>query len=425
MKHHIKALRACLVVTMIAALSLSPMAAHALKDLGMMGEFSGLYNVDGPAITTYKGHRMLYYSGAPTFKQMGMNGIFFSRLDQKGWSYPTLSFSKPGYAVKDPSIVKHPRRNQYYMLYTMKELNPTPVEEYDPKLRKRVTRLKSPTDKIGIAYATACRNSPDGSGLCWTDLSKDSALIGGKKDKNKHGGKSPSAHLEGTKLTVYYKANPPENALRRNVYDIRDWKLENSKPILIQHYNETYEQWETYPQSGQTAINDVDVKPYGKGYLMVGNVTSSNIIGRWISKDGLHFFKDPNEYQGPILREPRGVVKSPSIEVTGKHDFLVYYAHGDEDTPCTQKFKASGSLLRCADKIRVNRMAEQSDPKRERNNWYDPDFVMPDYDSVQPAQDQYQDFIQGQDLQDRNRPTTRNTRTGKTEDKGSIWSIFD
>lgn len=350
----------------------------AADDYGVVSSLGTDFEVKSPAVTDYKGHKMLYMSGN--------NGIYFSAGSNRGWTTPTLSFSKKDYMVKDPAIVKHPTLNQYYMFYTMRKSQPIERVVIDRRTGKKVIKKEQPKNGIGLAYATACKQSPDGSGLCWKDITPEKPMI---RDEGKmRGGQAPSAFLQGSKIMLYYKTNAPQSRLVRSVVDIRDRRIEETKVLTFQSYDPILKKWDNANVTMQAGISDIDVKPYGKkSYLMVGNDGSLSSINRWKSDNGLNFYSDPYDSGVPILTGQGSSVISPYLEPVNKYQFNIYYAYADKNNECSRIRLQNGSRQLCSRAIQVRLMGEEKDPKIFENDFFDKDFKAPDYKAVQPSGD--------------------------------------
>ena len=279
--------------------------------------------------------------------------------------------------VSNPSIVKHPKSNQYFMFYTMRLPQPVKKEIVDKRTGKKTTVTERPSNAIGVAYATSCDNSPDGSGLCWTDVSKDRPLIQDKGDMK--GGEAPSAFMEGSKVILYYKRNAPQSALVRAQIDIRDWKIERMTPLTFQIFDVHRKKWEKSRESMQTAISDIDVKPYGKGYMMVGNDASENMISRWKSSNGVNFYYDPYDGNTGIIGGKMDEVGDPYLEPVSDNQFRVYYTLGDATSECSQSREAHGTHTPCRRAVQVRLMSEEKNPKIYENYYFDEGYTAPEY----------------------------------------------
>lgn len=361
---------------------LSP--AYAADDYGVISVLETDFDVSNPTVTELNKRKLLFMSGA--------SGIYSSGETKRGWTSPQPAFSKPGFVVKDPTIVRHPKTNSYYMFYTMHAPAPIKKKQVDKRTGKQTTLVEQPQNGIGVAYGTVCTNSQDGTGLCWKDISKDKPLIGG--DAKSKGGFSPSAIINGARVLLYYRTNPPESQLVRSVVDLRDWKIENTKPVTFQSFDPLRKNWRLSSKYAQTAISDVDVKFYGKSYLMVGNDGSSHAISRWKSDNGLNFYYDPYDGGSAIIGGGKNVVADPYVEPVSKNQFRVYYVFGDSKNECSQKRLSYGSRILCNRAIQVRLMSEEKNPKVVDNYYFDEDYKAPDYSSVKPASDLYSEYTQ-------------------------------
>lgn len=408
-----------------AASSLALSTAYAADDLGILSTMEMNFEVTSPAVTEYKGQKFMYMNGP--------GGIYFSADNgKKGWSDPKLSFGKSKFNVGDPAIIKHPTMNQYIMFYTMREKSATTKVMVDRRTGKKQVVTEQPKNAIGVAYASGCTDSPDGSGMCWNDLSKERPLIG--NEHGLRGGSSPSVFLNGPRAMLYYRTDPPNSELVRTVVDIRDWKIQETKSLTFQRYHPFRKKWNTLEPHQQITINDVDVKPYGKkGYLMVGNFFSLNAIGRWKSENGINFHMDPYDGNSPILSGVESHMKAPYLEVDDKKkgEFNLYYAFGDSTSECSQARTKAGSQIMCTRAIQVRKMSEERDPKIFENDYYSEHFVKPDYSSVKPKEDLYSEH-QNKVGQEKGKSSGASTAASKgagkqpaaKKDDDSIWSIF-
>ena len=373
-----------LIPSLVAATALAVLPgfaapAKAADDYGVISTVSTGFEVSSPAVTEFKGRTMMYMSGS--------NGIFFSGETKDGWTDPQYSFGKPGYTVRDPSIVKHPRSNQYYMFYTMTKKTPDTKVMVDRKSGKRTTVTIPAKNGIGVAYAVSCTDSPDKSGLCWQDISKDKPFIA-EQGKTK-GGSAPSVHLNGAKAIIYYTTNPPEGKLVRSIVDIRDWKVEETRPLTFQSFDHIRKTWNTASPSMSAGVSNVDVQPYGKGYLMVGNDGSFGAISRWKSKNGINFYYDPYDGGKPIVLGGLSSVTAPVVQPVSSNEFRLYYAFGDANSTCSKTRRSYGSLIPCRNAVQVRAMSEEKNPKIMDNFYFDKAYKKPDYDSVEPMPDSY------------------------------------
>ena len=208
------------------ALSFSVVPANAIEQVSNDFSIGGLYDIENPAVLNVNKKPYVWFSGVPSKNQYSREYIFFTSKNDKGqFTEPQISFSKPGYLVSDPAIVKHPVRNQVFMFYTQQEKTGKMVPRR-LKNGKKVVSYKAPMENIGVAYAVACKDSIDGSGLCWTDLSAKRPLIGNNNGFSKFGGGSPAVFLDGARLHIYYKSNPPGGALLRSAVEYRDWETD-------------------------------------------------------------------------------------------------------------------------------------------------------------------------------------------------------
>ncbi len=414
----------CRFVAAFAAAHLVSHAAYAADDLGVLSMMETNFEVSSPAVTEYKGQKFMYMNGP--------GGIYFTADNgKKGWSDPKLSFGKSQFNVGDPAIVKHPTMNQYIMFYTMREKAPTTKVMVDKRTGKKQVVTEQPKNAIGVAYASGCTGSPDGSGLCWNDLSKERPLIG--HEYGLRGGASPSVFLDGPRAMLYYRTDPPKSELVRTVVDIRDWKIQDTKSLTFQRYHPFRKKWNTLEPHQQLTINDVDVKPYGKkGYLMVGNFFSLNAIGRWKSDNGINFHMDPYDGNSPILSGVDNHMKAPYLEVGDKKgEFTLYYALGDSTSECSQARIKAGSQIMCTRAIQARKMSEERDPKIFENDYYSEHYVKPDFSSTKPKDDLFSEYQKKEGLTKGKGAAgaPANKRTGKqpatpAEKEDSIWSIF-
>lgn len=357
-------LRSTFLCSFSAILCLLPGGAHAVDDYGVISSLETKFEVGGPTVTEFKGRKMLYMHST--------NGsIYFAGETKNGWTEPKRSFFKEGFLVSDPSIIKHPKSNQYFMFYTMRLPHPVKREVKDRRTGKTTIVTEQPKNAIGVAYATACDKSPDGSGLCWTDVSKDTPLI--RDTEKTKGGRAPSVTMSGTKAIIYYKSNPPESRIVRSSVDIRDWKIESITPLTFQTFDIDRKKWETAGDYIHAAINNVDVKPYGDGYMMVGGDSSVHTISRWKSTNGINFYYDPFDGNSPIL-SGKNAVGSPYLEPVSDTQFRMYYAFGDAESECSKKRQ-----LPCRKAIQVRLMTEEKNPKIYENYYFDEDFKAPEY----------------------------------------------
>lgn len=379
---HPPASKGLIRIFLVTASVLYAQSTWAADDYGVTSTLDTPFEVSGPTTTEFKGRTLMYMNGG--------NGIFFSGEENDGWSSPRSAFAKPGYRVSDPSIVKHPRSNEYYMFYTMRKAQPEEKVMVDRRSGKRMKVVVQPTDAIGVAYATSCNASPDGSGLCWTDKSGSTPLIG-DRDTMK-GGAGPSVHLEGAKAVIYYKSNPPDPQIVRSTVDIRDWKVETTKPLTFQSFDPIRKTWQKAPPRISAAISNVDVAPYGKGYLMVGNDGSQSAISRWKSENGINFYYDPYDGNSPIVRGGYSSVKAPHVVPVGDHQFKVYYAYGDAGSECSKKRFGYGSLRPCSRAVQMRMMSEEKDPEIMENYYFSKGYKKPDYGSVTPMEDIYTQY---------------------------------
>ena len=196
---------------------------------------------------------MLWFSGFAS-QDKGSGGIYFSQRQPNGtWSEPALSFYRFGKHIADPAMVKHPTRNQIYMFYSMRNTQPKTVTKRDRYGRRYEETLPN-NHHIGVTYASFCNDSPDGSGMCWTNLSEKKPLIGDSNGWNKDGAMSPSVFIKGTRAHLYYKTNAPSSTMVRTIVDLRDWKRVRSDALTFQRFNPFAKEWRTAARHEQVSL---------------------------------------------------------------------------------------------------------------------------------------------------------------------------
>lgn len=413
--------------------------ATAATDLGISGEFGGLYRVDGPDIIRYGGRRVMFMGGDPVAEQIGLGAIYSSVQAADGvWRRPRVAFLRQGctlpalegavsiaephkelsdadadaatetekegtllekpvceiknpedhpllpakdgtvdlqeipritakiealtqkHAISSPSIVKHPQLDRYYMFYVM--------------------RTKHPVERntIGAAIASPCAVSPDDSGLCWRDIS---ASILPAQSGIAVGRGGISALWQDGNFALYYRTPAPDSRLVRSLLDARNRRVMETRPLTFQENHAITKNWRMLEPHQQIGIGNIDVKPYGKGYMMVGNDSSSHAIGRWKSEDGINFYRDPYDANAPIMFDLVRTFSDPYLEPGTPNEFTVYYVSSVPEGACASR--------RCPDSIMEHRFREEVNPKVFDNYYFSEDYVEPDYDSVKPAEDAY------------------------------------
>jgi hypothetical protein len=335
-------------------------ASAKMVDKGVVMRLEGLYDASSVAVSEHKGQRVMWLDGTPTLRGTEAGGLYFSAQNGNSWTKPRPSFSKPGYMIRRPAVFKHPKLNRHIMFYTMRPSEPVREKRRDPKTGKEHTVTHAPMDVIGVAYASPCgSDAPDGSGLCWHDLSAEAPLIGANNGFNNDGGGNASVFLSGAQVHVYYRTNAPSARLLRTIVDLRDWSRVETKPLTVQVAHPIKKTWRLLEPHEQISMVNPSVTPLDSGgYTMLAGDGSSYALGRWKSEDGINFYRDPEP--GAALHNPeRAVFGAPSFEYAGKNELLVYYALGDGKDACSQARSRVGGHIPCLRMIEARRMKEE------------------------------------------------------------------
>jgi len=149
----------------------------------------GLNNVYAPTVLEYNGVNRMWIGGWLTEQDYGGDdAIYYSEFKNGAWTFPVISFSKPGFLVNDPTVIQAPsssgidRSNWLYMYYTALD-----------------STTANPTEDNVVGFAS----SIDG-GKTWTD---HGIIIEKNNGFNDCGPWAPSAIINGQEIWLYYHGN--------------------------------------------------------------------------------------------------------------------------------------------------------------------------------------------------------------------------
>ena len=275
-------------------------------------------NAYAPEVFVHNGQKRMLIGGwrnhADTYKlvngkwELLPDKIFLSRWSSGRWTAPkpilwTNSGSKysvpgsiEGLQINDPTIVKANNGNwlnMYYTIYPFRPYNPAPYTAH----------------KIGFA------TSIDG-GVTWTDH--------GVVHAPSHGAWAPAAINVGGKTWVYYHTGEAAPKARRQIFNANGWQKEGGAALI---------------RAPVVPLN-IDIHKLGNKYVIVANGKKLTQVVRYISNNGINFWKDKRD-KDVIIDGGDNYILTPHVEVTKDRgyrwdsEYMVYFGfdHMSGDVP--------------------------------------------------------------------------------------------
>lgn len=332
-------------LTHIAQYSLLAIAlcipAHAMDRVKNMvqGTVAGNFiHAVTPSVVKSSDTTRIWLSGWMNEKQSASNTIYY--IEKRGdgpWSTPRETLVKQNYELDEPSVLMHPSGEWYLMFYH--EVIPPKPGLYKPRNERH---------GIGVAYGVPCKDSPDGSGICWTDYSKDRPFIGPDDGRGNIGGTSPSAFFNGSEVWLYYRPQDGKGSFARARIDYSTLKIQKIDRLMVKRFEPVPKKWITEPASNQGSYSSASVARIGKKYVMVSNAGFSNGITRLESDDGVNFIRVPFDNNAAFIYSETDHLLTPDIQPLSNNSFRVYYGFGPKNSPCSRFLSAGGVEFFCS-----------------------------------------------------------------------------
>jgi hypothetical protein len=88
--------------------------------VGTDSYIDGLWHAYSPTVLDYKGVKRMWIGGWLSRADEGSDVIYYSEQASDGkWAKPVPSLTVAGYAVNDPTVIKHPREDWLFMYFTL------------------------------------------------------------------------------------------------------------------------------------------------------------------------------------------------------------------------------------------------------------------------------------------------------------------
>lgn len=303
--------------------------AHAaLQHKGTDSYLAGLWHVYSADIIDYKGKKIMFMGGWLVREHTGNDLIYYSKADGSGWDEPKISFRKAGYSVNDPTVIKHPQHDWLFMYYTGLAEN----HQGNGLTRKNV---------VGFASSV-------NGGKSWTD---HGIIIGGDNGYNGDGAWSPSAVLspDESEIWLYYHTNSPSIVVLRTRLNINGWqKVGNTQRV---HFYKKDSNGVTRHALQHGRVNiDVDYIANDKLAMVTNEFSLSNAGFYTADSDGISFYEEGS--LNPFIAGGENHVLTPTIEVTGRNKFNVFFGFGTQSNTCTDEWRANGQTnINCSNSI--------------------------------------------------------------------------
>lgn len=287
---------------------------------------NGLWHAYAPSVLSDKGVKRMWFGGWLTEQDTGSDQIYYSEKTRSSWSQPVRALRIKGYAVNDPTVIKHPFQNRLLMFFTM-------LSEEAQKSASRMVR----ENQIGLA-------SSSDNGKTWQF---QSIVVGQDNGINGHGGWAPSAVLSIDRrfIHLYYHTNSPSNVLLRTVLDLDGQTKRSTDQVVFEGGNGLLSPL----QAGR--IN-VDVKRMngGKIAMLTNEMSLSDVALYYAGIDGLSFRK-ARLTLNPFIAGGANLVLTPTIETINDREVVVYFGYGTRQNTCASQWAAAGIDLACSASI--------------------------------------------------------------------------
>jgi len=306
-------------------------ASAALQNKGTDSYLAGLWHVYAPDIIEYKGKRIMFSGGWLTKSATGDDVIYYSEASGNNWSKPIKVFEKNGYAVNDPTVIKHPTQDWLFMYYTAL-----------PKSAQGGHEEMTSRNVIGFASSV-------NGGKSWTD---HGIMVVQNNGYNNDGAWAPSVVLspDQKEFWVYYHTNSPSNIILRSRLKLNGWEPAGITQ-RVEFRQQTAKGMIKHPlQKGRVNI-DVDYTKAGE-LGMVTNEFSLSQIGFYTSDPSGLIFTESSNIKNPIVSAGDNQVLTPALEVKNDRNFNVFFGFGTRNNPCSEEWiKAGVPGMRCSNSI--------------------------------------------------------------------------
>ena len=284
--------------------------AKYVKSYAMLAFDKDHGNAYAPEIFRHNGQKRMLVGGwrnhSDTFKlvngkwELLPDRIFLSKWSGGRWTAPQpikwvnggskykVPGSIQGLQINDPTVVKANNGNwlnMYYTIYPFSPYNPAPYTDH----------------KIGFATST------DG-GVSWTDH--------GVVHAPAHGAWAPSAINVDGKTWVYYHTGEAVPKARRQVFNANGWQKSGGATLI---------------KSPVVPLN-IDIHKLGHKYVIVANGKKLSHIVRYVSNNGINFYKDKRD-KDVIIDGGDNFVLTPHVEITknegytARSEYMVYFGY--------------------------------------------------------------------------------------------------
>lgn len=280
----------------------------------------------------------IWLSGWMNKDQVSSSTIYY--IEKRGdgpWSTPRAAFVKENHEIDEPSVLMHSSGEWYLMFYH--EVIPAKPGLYKPRSERHA---------IGVAYGVPCKESKDGSGICWTDYSKDRPFIGPEDGRGNIGGTSPSAFFNGNEIWLYYRPQDGKGSFARARIEYGNLKIQKVDRLTIKRFEPVPKKWITEQASKQGAYSSASVARVGNKYVMVANAGFSNGITRLESEDGVNFIRVPFDNNSAFIYSESDHLLTPDIQPLSSNSFRVYYGFGPRNSACSRYLSAGGAEFFCS-----------------------------------------------------------------------------
>lgn len=276
-----------------------------------------LGNLHSPMINTFFGQKKVFLggwlseddrrnynftlnSGISPRSILGLEKIYMALPAPVRWIMPNVVFSKVGFHVNHPSIVKPPdsvANNNILYLY------------YSQRSNAFIARGDERASAIGFATSV-------NGGITWTNggtvIGSSTIVGGGSNGYNDFGGESPSAIVSGSEIWIYYHTNETapkvlRTRLSQDGVTVLGTDRVNlpEEPFTLKHVDVSY-----------LSLNLTDK------FILVANDREMNRVVEYMSDDGLNWFKTAKSPR--ILTVGSEHVLTPHREIVDENHYRIY-----------------------------------------------------------------------------------------------------
>ncbi len=344
--------RSSFFLLMVAVIGSPPQAraevyASNLKLVTEETTLKGMIDGDSPTVLSTAGKTWMWVSGQVNKAAGQRNAIFVSEKTDAGWSQPYAAIYKPGYEIGEPSVIRHPDKDWFYMYYTM-----TPPAKAGQDATDR-------QPGIGFALGRYCQDYRGELQICWDDQSEKTPFIGADGSKTA-GARSPSAMVAGNQIWLYYKTEGPDGQWVRTGMDLASSQKYKTEPLIFQRYHPHRYKWDMIPPSDQAVYSGIDVAALGKNkYMMVANAGARSGLARLESDNGLHFHYVDGDQNAAFIGKGGVQMSTPDIVPISENEFTVFMAYADEKSECSKMMALGGAYYACSQEIRAMRIKKE------------------------------------------------------------------